>query len=206
MKSTGSQKPSPAHEAAQEKEPIETPGMPKRDEAPEERVEQDETTPMQEAEASQPDQAVDPLAEAQAQIDQLLDQQARTQAEYENFRKRTQREKELLFEDALADVVTRWLPLVDNLDRGILAAQAVSSEGEVLEGLRMIRRQADEILNKLEVEVIPALGETFDPNLHHAVLQIEDESKGEQEIVEVFEPGYRRGARVLRHAVVKVAN
>lgn len=138
----------------------------------------------------------------------LQDQLLRTLAEYDNFRKRTQREKDQLYSDSLTDVVSSWLPLIDNLDRAIVAAERELSEKEevVVEGIRMIQRQSHEILTKLGVEEIPALGQTFDPQLHHAVLQVEDEAAGEQEIVEVFEPGYRRGERIIRPSVVKVAN
>lgn len=148
------------------------------------------------------------LETLQQELEATQDQLLRTAAEFDNFRKRTIREKEALSGEAFADAIIRWLPLVDNLDRGVLAAEARVEEAgkEILEGLQLIQRQAHEILTALSVEEIAALGETFDPNLHHAVLSIEDETHGEQEIVEVFEKGYRRGDRILRHAVVKVAN
>ena len=130
------------------------------------------------------------------------------QAEYENFRRRSKEEKNQLYDKSCSDVITAWLPVLDNLER---ARDTISElEGEqkdaIAEGLDLVSRQARQILDQYDVEEIPALGETFDPELHAAVLHVEDDSAGENEIVEVFETGYKRRDRVLRHSVVKVAN
>lgn len=147
------------------------------------------------------------LVHLETALAETKDQLLRTAAEYDNFRKRTVREKEQLYTDSVQDVVLAWLPLVDNLDRALNAAKLVSgADEEVVKGVEMIQRQAYAILEQLQVEEIAALGEVFDPSLHHAVMQIEDDSYGSQEIVEVLQKGYKRGDRVLRAAVVKVAN
>ncbi|MDO5732281.1 MAG: nucleotide exchange factor GrpE [Eubacteriales bacterium] len=139
---------------------------------------------------------------------QWEDKYLRLYAEYDNYRKRTAREKRALYDDSVSDVVRSWLPVLDNLERAEKAAEQVSNEEvkTVAEGLKLIQEQANEVLASLGVERIEALGSSFDPELHEAVLHVEDESLGENEVAEVFQTGYRRGERVIRHSVVKVAN
>jgi len=133
-----------------------------------------------------------------ASKDKLL----RTMAEYENFRKRTAKEKEGIYTDACADVLKEVLPVLDNLERAL----SVEGSGEDLRiGVEMTVRQFNDAFNKLGVEELPPEGE-FDPNLHNAVMHVEDEQYGTNEIVEVFQKGYKRANKVLRHSMVKVAN
>ena len=133
-----------------------------------------------------------------ASKDKLL----RTMAEYENFRKRTAKEKEGIYTDACADVLKEVLPVLDNLERAL----SVEGCGEDLRtGVEMTVRQFNDAFNKLGVEELPPEGE-FDPNLHNAVMHVEDEQYGTNEIVEVFQKGYKRANKVLRHSMVKVAN
>jgi len=133
-----------------------------------------------------------------ASKDKLL----RTMAEYENFRKRTAKEKEGIYTDACADVLKEVLPVLDNLERAL----SVEGSGEDLRiGVEMTVRQFNDAFNKLGVEELAPEGE-FDPNLHNAVMHIEDEQYGTNEIVEVFQKGYKRANKVLRHSMVKVAN
>jgi len=130
------------------------------------------------------------------------DKYLRTMAEYENFRKRTAKEKEGIYTDACADVLKEVLPVLDNLER------ALSVEGcgeELRTGVEMTVRQFNDAFNKLGVEELSPEG-MFDPNLHNAVMHIEDEQYGANEIVEVFQKGYKRANKVLRHSMVKVAN
>ncbi len=136
------------------------------------------------------------------------DSKLRLAAEYDNFRKRSRQEKDDLYQKSILDVCTAWLPLMDNLDRAVAAMQGIEQEEsrQAAEGVTLVLRQAVEILEKLGVKEIPALGECFDPNLHEAVMHVEDEEKGCGEIVEVFLKGYAIGEKVLRHSVVKVAN
>ena len=123
-------------------------------------------------------------------------------AEYDNFRKRSQKEREGIYTDAVSDVVGQILPIADNLERA-----GKYTEGEkVAEGLRLTMNALNECLNKLGVTAFGAPGDKFDPNLHNAIMHEEDESKGEGEIVEVFQPGYKRGDKIIRYAMVKVAN
>ena len=124
-------------------------------------------------------------------------------AEYDNYRKRSQKEKDNLYADVRADVVTKFLPVYDNLVRAL--AQATEDEA-FRKGVEMIMTQFEQTLEKLGVTKIESLGQTFDPNRHNAVMHVEDSEKGENEIVEVFQEGFRLGDKVIRFAMVKVAN
>ena len=142
------------------------------------------------------------LEELQKKLDEKNDQYVRLYAEYDNFRKRTARERDNIYNDAYADALKALFPVVDNLTR---AAQYTGGE-EVAKGVAMTLQSVNDTLAKLGVVPVGKVGETFDPNLHNAVLHVEDETKGEGEIVEVLQAGYKRGDRVLRYAMVKVAN
>ena len=124
-------------------------------------------------------------------------------AEYDNYRKRSQKEKDNLRADIIVDTVTKFLPVYDNLMRAL--AQTTEDEA-YRKGVEMIMNQFCTTLEKLGVERIDSLGEKFDPTLHNAVMHVEDEEKGENEIVEVFQEGFRVGDKVIRFAMVKVAN
>ncbi len=137
-----------------------------------------------------------------AQIAELNDKYLRMAAEYDNFRRRSREEKDSIYETALTDTVGELLPIIDNLERA-----AMYDDGEkVKEGLVMTAKAAIEVFKKLGVEDFGKAGETFDPNMHNAVMHVDDESFGEGEIVEVFQKGYKRGKRIIRFAMVKSAN
>jgi len=137
-----------------------------------------------------------------AEIKEKDDKYLRMAAEYDNFRRRSREEKDGIYESALADTVREILPMIDNLERA-----AGFDDGEkVKEGLVMIAKSTSEVLEKLGVEEFGAVGESFDPNIHNAVLHVEDESLGEGAIVEVFQKGYRKGKHIIRFAMVKTAN
>lgn len=127
----------------------------------------------------------------------------RLAAEYDNFRKRTLKEKEGIYTDAKTDAVTAFLPVYDNLERAI---KQETCDEAYRKGVEMTMTGLKEVMAKLGVTEIPALGEHFDPNLHNAVMHIEDETVGEGAIVEVFQTGFKLGDKVIRFAVVKVAN
>ena len=130
-------------------------------------------------------------------------------AEYDNYRKRTQKEKENLYADAVADVAKEFLAVLDNIDRAVETAKGADEKSieKVIEGIELLGRQAGDILTKIGVEEIKAeRGEKFDPNLHEAVMHVEDEDLGEQEIAMVFTKGYMYKGKVIRHVVVQVAN
>ena len=127
----------------------------------------------------------------------------RTLAEYDNYRKRTIKEKESIYPEAKAAVVEKFLPVMDNFQRALDSAE---EKGAFFEGVAMVKKQMDEVLATLGVEEISAVGKEFNPELHNAVMHVEDEEKGENIIVEEFQKGYRIGDRVIRHSMVKVAN
>ena len=120
----------------------------------------------------------------------------------DNFRRRAAKEKDGIYADAYSDAIGALLPVLDNLDRAVGCTDAEALSG----GLALTLKSFTEALAKLGVEEIKAEGETFDPNLHNAVMHVDDESAGEGQVVEVFQKGYKKGDKVIRHAVVKVAN
>lgn len=127
---------------------------------------------------------------------------ARTTAEYENFRRRTAKEKEGIYTDACEDVLKNIFPVLDNLER---AYSVNGSVEDIKKGIEMTIRQFNDAFSKLQVEEI-ATDVEFDPNLHNAVMHVEDEKVGKNAIVEVFQKGYKKGNKVLRYSMVKVAN
>ena len=133
----------------------------------------------------------------------LNDKYLRICAEYDNFRRRSQKEKDGLYGDIKADTVQKFLPVYDNLERAL--RQGTEDEA-YRKGVEMIMTQFESTLEKLGVTAIECLGEKFDPALHNAVMHVEDEEKGENEIVEVFQKGFMLGDKVIRFAMVKVAN
>lgn len=143
---------------------------------------------------------IDPVAE-------INDKYLRLAAEFDNFKRRTLKEKSQIYVDAAADVVEAVLPFIDNLDRAT-AVEVESEDGKkLLEGIILVKRQFMEVLNGIGVEEIKAVGEKFDPNLHNAVMHINDEStEGEEIVVEEFAKGYKYKDKVVRHSTVKVAN
>ncbi len=152
-----------------------------------------------------------PVNEADAKIEELEKELAatkeahiRTLAEYDNYRKRSVKEKEGIYADAKASCLSELLPVLDNFDRALNVQQADAESYK--KGMEMISTNFMEILKKLGVEAFGEKGEEFDPIFHNAVMSVEDEELGENVIAEVFNKGYKLGDRVLRHAVVKVAN
>ena len=127
----------------------------------------------------------------------------RLAAEYDNFRRRSQKEKESLYGDIRADVLTKFLPVYDNLER---ALKQETADEAYRKGVEMIMNQFVATMDKLGITEIEAQGETFDPEKHNAVMHIDDEAYGENEVVEVFQKGFKLGDKVIRFAMVKVAN
>ena len=133
----------------------------------------------------------------------LNDKFLRICAEYDNFRKRSQKEKDALYGDIKANTVTQFLPVYDNLER---ALKQNTEDEAYKKGVEMIMTQFCTTLEKMGVTEIKCLGEKFDPTMHNAVMHVDDEEKGENEIVEVFQKGFKLGDKVIRFAMVKVAN
>ena len=145
----------------------------------------------------------DKSEELEQQLAAANDKYLRICAEYDNFRRRSQKEKDALYGEIKADTVQKFLPVYDNLDRAL--KQGTEDEA-YRKGVEMIMTQFNSTLEKLGVTVIDSLGQTFDPSLHNAVMHVDDEEKGENEIVEVFQQGFKLGDKVIRFAMVKVAN
>ena len=143
------------------------------------------------------------LLELKAKYDELYDKHLRMLAEYDNFKKRTQKEKDELYTVAVCDTVEKMLPVVDNLER---AVETQAEQTPFYEGVCLVEKQLFEILEKMGVSKIAALGETFDPNVHNAVMHVDDKEKGAGEIVEEFAKGYKLKEKVIRYSMVKVAN
>ena len=140
---------------------------------------------------------------ANDRIAEANDKYLRLMAEYDNFRKRSQKERESLYADIKADTAAKFLPVYDNLVRALTQ----STEDEAYrKGVEMIMTQFEETLKKLGVTEIESVGQKFDPNLHNAVMHVDDDAKGENEIVEEFQKGFMLGDKVIRFAMVKVAN
>ena len=143
------------------------------------------------------------LAEAQAALADAKDKYLRIAAEYDNYRKRSQREREAIYADTVAQTVLALLQVYDNLERA--AAQPTADEAYA-KGVEMTLSQFNACLAKLGVKEIAAQGEQFDPNLHNAAMHVEQEGCDDNTVVEVFQKGFTMGDKVIRHATVKVAN
>ena len=144
------------------------------------------------------------LAEAEESLAKQKDTLLRTAAEYDNFRKRTAREKESLYSDATADTVKEFLGVADNLERAL--AQKDCSAEDLRKGVEMTQKQMLAAFEKLGVAEMGGEGDPFDPELHSAVAHVDDESLGENVIAKVLQKGYRIGDKVIRHAMVQAAN
>lgn len=140
---------------------------------------------------------------AEKKYAELNDRYLRMLAEYDNFRKRSQREKESIYPQATAAAVAQFIPVADTIERALAAP---CTDDEYKKGVEMILQNFNDILAKMGVEAFGAPGDAFDPEVHNAVMHVEDEEAGAGSIVEVFQKGYRLGERIIRHAMVKVAN
>lgn len=153
---------------------------------------------------SELEEAKKALEDERAKAEEINDKYLRLAAEYDNFRKRTQTERKNVYGEAVADTLGGLLPIIDNLQ---YAAKYSAGDAEkVAEGLNLILGKLPETLERMNIKAFGEQGETFDPNIHNAILHVDDENLGEGEIVEVLQQGYMYGERVLRYAMVKVAN
>lgn len=165
----------------------------------------EENAPKKEKKSSKKDKSAELLLkieELEGQIAEGNDKYLRMAAEYDNFRRRSREEKSAVYESALSDAVTEFLPIIDNLER----AAAIEAEGALKEGVVMIMKSVGGVLAKLGVEAYGAPGDKFDPALHNAVMHDEDDSERESEITDVFQKGYRHGNKIIRFAMVKTVN
>ena len=152
------------------------------------------------------------LKKAEAELEKLRaelvgeqEKYMRLYAEYDNFRRRSAKEREGVYAEAYCDALEQILPVIDNLERAVQYT-ADDPESSMAKGIELTVKSCVEALNKMGVYEIEALGKQFDPNLHNAVMHVEDDAFGENEIVEVFMKGYIKGEKVLRFSMVKVAN
>ena len=143
------------------------------------------------------------LEKTQADLEESKARYMRLAAEYDNYKKRTAREMDSRYEDAKLDILKEILPVLDNFERGMVTE---CSDSAYKEGVALIFKQFTDLLAQQGVTEIEAVGQPFDPNLHNAVMHIEDENFGENTVAEVFMKGYKQGDKVLRHSMVKVAN
>ena len=163
---------------------------------------QAETAQQPEAAPQQDDPAAQ-LAALQAKLDQEHDAYLRLAAEYDNFRKRTTKEKEQSYGNGKADAVTKMLPIYDNLER---ALNQPTEDAAYKKGVELTMTELLKILNGLGVEVFGEVGDTFDPNLHNAVMHLDSEEHDENVITQVFQKGFKMGDKIVRFAMVQVAN
>lgn len=185
-------------------------------EAKEPKTEENEAQPSEEEQAqAQPEQKEDgapkgeedlrkKLEEANQQLEKQKEMLLRTTAEYDNFRKRTAREKAALFNEATGAAVLEILTVADSLERAL--EQKECGAEDMRKGVELVYKQMQSALEKLGVTEMGAEGESFDPELHNAISHVEDEDRDENVIVQVFQKGYKIGDRVIRHAMVQVAN
>ena len=143
------------------------------------------------------------VTEQKSEVEELEDRYKRLLAEFENYKKRSQKERDSLYGMVTGDVVMTILPIMDNLEK---AADAHTEDLNYQAGVKMVSKQLSEALAKLGLTEIESIGTTFDPELHEAVSHVEDSSKGIQEIVEEYRKGYKIGNKVVRHSMVIVAN
>ncbi len=143
------------------------------------------------------------LEEKQKELDDITDRYKRILAEFENHKKRSQKEREVLYNSILADIVEQLLPVIDNLEN---ATKAETKDEEYKKGIELVLKQFKDVLKSKGVEEIKAVGETFDPELHEAVSSVTDENLGEKEIATEYRKGYKIGTKVIRHSMVVVAN
>ena len=141
-----------------------------------------------------------------AQIEELQDRLKRQMAEFDNFRKRTEKEKAAMYEVGAKDIIEKILPVLDNFERGLAAVPEDEKGSSFAEGIEKIYKQFVKTLEDAGVEAIEAVGQQFDPNLHNAVMHVEDEKYGENEIAMELQKGYKYRGSVVRHSMVQVAN
>ena len=179
----------------------------KQNETPQQEPAVEEQDVKQEVAAEPEETAGDPLlSELESLKDQVAGQEdkyLRLAAEYDNYRKRTAKEKESLWTDVKADTAGAFLPVYDNLER---ALKQDTADEAFKKGVEMTMNQLKEVLTKLGITEIPAQGQPFDPKYHNAVMHVEDESLGQNVVAEVFQTGFQCGEKVIRFAMVKVAN
>ena len=173
------------------------------EQSPQEAAPEPQSEPAAQEEGETPDPLMAELESLKTQVAQQEDKYLRLAAEYDNYRRRTTREKESIWNDAKAEAAVAFLPVYDNLER---ALKQETADEAYKKGVEMTMNQLKSVLEKLGITEIDALGKPFDPALHNAVMHVEDENFGENTVAEVFQAGFMLGEKVIRFAMVKVAN
>lgn len=143
------------------------------------------------------------LSKTEQELEDTVDRLKRVMAEFENYKKRNTKERELLYNSILADIISNFLPVLDNLEK---AAQAKTEDESMKQGIELLVKQVQDIFKKFGIETIETVGKSFDPEIHEAVSSVQDETLGEKIVKEEFRKGYKIGTKVIRHAMVIVAN
>ena len=189
--------------------------QPENEEVKENAPEEEVTQEQEEASGEEPKKEEAPKKEGffkkkkdprDEKIEELSDKVKRQMAEFENFRKRTEKETSTMYEMGARDIIEKMLPIVDNFERGLAAIAEDDRENPVAQGMEKIYKQLQKTLEETGVKVIEAEGKEFDPNFHNAVMHVEDESLGENIVAEELLKGYMYRDSVIRHSMVKVAN
>ena len=190
-------------ELREQAENVDTPETEQAEEPKKKKNKQDKKSAESDKRVAEAEQAA---KDAEAKAAEMNDKFMRIAAEYDNFRRRTAKEKESMYGDGKADAIAAILPVLDNIDRSVATEPDGDEAKRFHEGLQLIARQFRDALSKAGVTEITAVGQPFDPNLHNAIMHVEDETAGENTVVEEFQKGYKLGDRVIRHSMVKVAN
>lgn len=143
------------------------------------------------------------LTKTEQELEETVDRLKRVMAEFENYKKRNIKEKESLYNSILADIIASFLPVLDNLEK---ATEAKTEDENMKQGIELVVKQIQDIFTKFGVEKIETVGKPFDPEIHEAVSSVQDETLGEKIVKEEFRTGYKIGMKVIRHAMVIVAN
>ena len=167
--------------------------------------ENDKPQETSEAEGTEAENKDSELESALSQVAGLSDKLMRTAAEFDNYKKRTAREKDEYYKNAVCDTIAQLLPVLDNLERAVSAAENAGETGSVLDGIKMVQKQFCDALTSIGVEAIDAMGKEFDPERHNAVMTGEGGDK-ENTVIEEFQKGYLYKDKVIRHSMVKVSN
>ncbi|MDD6213064.1 MAG: nucleotide exchange factor GrpE [Clostridiales bacterium] len=178
----------------------------KADEATESVEAAEENTEAETIETEEQDEKDNGQREAEAKIAELTDRLQRTMAEFENYRKRTEKEKAAMFEIGAKSVVEKILPTIDNFERGLSSVPEDQLQDAFVSGMDKVYRQMMKELEEIGVKAIESVGKSFDPEHHNAVMHVEDESVGENVVIEEFQKGYTYRDAVVRYSMVKVAN
>lgn len=145
----------------------------------------------------------DEVSKTKQELEETTDRLKRIMAEFENYKKRSSKERESLYNSLLADIISSFLPIIDNLEK---AVDAKTEDEGYKQGVELVLKQFTDTFKSLGVETIETVGKTFDPEIHEAVSSVQDDTLGEKEIKEEFRKGYKIGTKVIRHSMVVVAN